>query len=328
MGIVDENFTFYFRHVVRVRNTTVLPSPCYRFTGSGDRPCEHTHTPLAYALAPWAYPARVNSMLLFWSWSLLDVSNPYVFVDMVPRPHVLRDHAWVEVVRYAERTSYVGSDGAGYGVWFFLVPGSGVMVNIGRAIRFDNKLQAIDWSVKTATNTTLACASTGMASCTTHDDTYFCAAARLKGYDSMLAWRDNAYPGSPHYSGRRSDMVELIVCPAEEPPEQRTACPPLAFRSAEGGRCTCSQDSEILTCIESGDFGRVPRADDYGTRPLMIGGIFFGVWGIAMLVACVLAVRMRTICCSGTGTRRKRQPSPPESSTPLLQPLPDMSSLS
>ena len=290
MGIVDEKFTFYFRHVMRVRNKTgtTLPVPCYRFSGSGDRPCGVDYTPLLYGLIPFAYPARVDSMLIYWSWSLLDTQDPFVFIDQTPRPTVLSDHSWVEVARYAERTSYVGSDGAGYGVWFFLVPGSGVRVNIGRSIRFDNKLHAVAWSQKMASQIKLGCENTGMASCLQHEDMYFCAAARLKGYDSMVVWHDPAYPGTPHYSGLRSDNVELVLCRKEEPPEQRTACPSMIeFRDENGGACTCNPEAELLSCIESGDSGRVVPAHDYGTRPIIIVSIFVTTYSLLLLPCCV-----------------------------------------
>jgi hypothetical protein len=318
MGILSENHTFFFRHVVRVLNTTTssaLPSPCYRFTGSGDRPCDRDYTPLEIALVPWIYPARIDSMLFCWSWSLLDVSNPYVFVDSTPRPTVLRDHAWIEVARYAERTSYVGSDGGGYGLWFWVVPGSGVRVNIGRAVRFDNKFYAIDWGIKRAADVTLNCETSGMASCLEHADTYICAAARMESYDSVIIWRDPTYPGSPHYSGLRSDVLELIVCPKDEPPEQTTACPTmLSFRNASGGPCTCNEDAELLTCIETGDFGRVSMANDYGTRPVVIIGAFVGVWTMIVVLLYATATHMCGLCRNGAASKSQR-PSSSESTT-------------
>lgn len=284
-GAVGENHTFFFRRVTRVidywntsTNATAargtLPSPCWRWTGSGDRPCDEPYTPLSYAIAPWQYAhVRLDAMALYWSWSRADPFNPYVYTESVAQPYQFPDYSLVEVGRYAERTSYVGSDGSGYGIWFWTMPGSGVSVNIGRALRFDNKHDAIRWSRSVALGITLNCTTTSMASCLEHDDLLLCPAAKAAGFDSVLVRRYRIKLG--HVSGLLSDMVELILCPAEEPPEQRTACPSmLTFQTASGGPCTCSQEAELLTCVESGDDGRLQLAHDYGTRPALLLAVF------------------------------------------------------
>lgn len=228
---------------------------------------------------------------MFWSWSKVDVFNPFVYTDEHPVPYVYKDHSLVEVTRFAQRTGYVGSDGAGYGLWFWVLPGSGVAVNIGKAIRFSNKNDAIVWSQRVAKKSELACATTGMQSCTVAADTYFCAAARIEGYDSVISWRDRTYYGSPHVSGVRSDIVELILCPVEEPPEQTTACPSMiTFYRTAGGRCTCHNNSEILTCLESGDEGRVAMAADYGTRIVSVVSVGVAIYVLPAATGVAFAV--------------------------------------
>ena len=231
---------------------------------------------------------------MFWSWSLLDTHNPYVYVDAAPRPFVFKDHSLVEVARFAQRTSYVGSDGNGYGIWFWVTPGSGIAVNIGKCLRFEDKNSAVEWSQNVAAGTELACASTGLKSCTVAKDTLFCAAARKQGYDSILSWRDRTYYGSPHVSGRRSDIVELILCPKEEPPELKTVCPDevqyVQYSTGTGQKCTCNAKAEIATCLESGDDGRVPLADDYGTRFVAVVSVAGVVYGIPTVVGSAFAV--------------------------------------
>ena len=200
------------------------------------------------------------------------------------------------------------------------MPGSGVRVNIGKAIRFSNKIDAIDWSRAIAGREQVNCTSTGMASCTEHDDTYFCKAARMQGYESVLTKR--YMKKLSHLSGLLSDMVELILCPREEPPEQTTACPQmLSYTASDGGPCTCNPRGDLLTCIESGDYGFMPLDTDYGTRPLTTVAIFaITNVGVALLLifAC-LVVWMRR--------REARAPPREEDTTPLVDQVPSTAGL-
>lgn len=228
---------------------------------------------MKYALAPWSYPVRVDAMLLYWSWSQIDTQNPYIYVDQHSRPMAFPDHSWVEVARYAERTSYVGSDGGGYGIWYWLVPGTGVAVNIGRSVRFEEKKHAIHWANHHAPpNTTLSCLDFENDSCDTHDDSLLCAAARHFNFDSMIVRRKWIKMG--HVSGSHSDILELILCPTVEPEEQTSACPPAIEHRLAGGlaSCSCNRSAELLACKELNDTGSFMLAGDYGTRPASIVG--------------------------------------------------------
>lgn len=287
------NHTFLIRRVAFTPHP--LPSPCFRFTGSGDRPCDELYTPLAYALLPWTYPVRPDRMLLYWSWSRIDTSNPLVYTDHRSRPMAFPDHAWVEVARYAERTSYVGSDGGGYGVWYWLLPGTGVSVNIGRSVRFADKREAIHWAnTHHPRNTTLKCMEFDNDSCDTHPDALFCAAARHHQFDSVIVRRDWVKFG--HVSGSHSDVIELILCPPTEPPEQVLSCPPSIEHRLAGGhsRCTCNATGELLACKENGHSGSFGLADDYGTRPVAVVGVAFTAFiGAPLLTGLGIVALMR-----------------------------------
>ena len=328
-GAVSAGYQYKIRPIIRVLNysnyatRSRLPTPCYRWTGSGDRPCETPRAPLIYGLAPWLYPNIPPIIFLrYWSWSKGDAHNPYVYNRTSPLSYSFPDNSWVEVVRFAAHTSYVGSDGAGYGLWFWIVPGSGVRVNIGNSIRFVDKRLAVQWSKQVAGNAQLNCTSTGSASCTEHDDIFFCAAARLRGYDSIITRRH--FIKMAHLSGQPSDMLELILCPPEEPSEQKTACPSmLAYQTAGGGDCTCNPEGELLSCMESGDRGLLTLDDNYGTRPITTISIFLvtnvGFWVLFIGVCIVLCRRMATRRRKESTQRNKKE------SDPLLAQVPDTS---
>lgn len=279
---------YAFRRVRRRANASApLPADCFRFTGSGDRPCAAASTPMSYALTPWNWASTSKiAIVSHWSWSKTDAFNPYIYMDATPMPYDFADGALVEVIRYAERTSYVGGDGNGYGAWYWVAPGSGVAVNIGKAIRFEYKHDAIEWSVGVAFGERVACEEAG-DKCTEHDDILFCAAARSQGYDSILTRR---MPEKlVHVSGRVSDMVELIVCPIEMLPAQHSACVDdvtmSRFESAGFDACTCNPEAEVATCTESGDLGRVSMTSDYGTtHALTIIGLAVGIYLIVPLL--------------------------------------------
>lgn len=315
--ILSQDFNYSIRRVAV--NPSKLPKPCYRFTGAGDRPCDMTHTPLSYGLWPFSQPTRLDAMLMYWSWSKIDVKNKIVYIDDEPKQFNFPDKSWVEVARYAERTSYVGSDGGGYGIWYWTTPGSNLSVNIGRAVRFEDKSKAIAWASRNAPrNSSLACLGfSEHESCGNHDDTMFCAAARERGYNSMLVKRKRIKFG--HYSGRLSDVVELILCPHQEPPEQTTCCPIMvALRLGDGrGACTCNASGELSNCMQTGFNGAVTMADDYGNRPVDI----VSIWAVLFLVLPILAL---VLIFGFVGLMRSKEPSKEsnnesnEASLPLL----------
>tara|TARA_B100001173_G_scaffold216586_1_gene187111 strand:- start:1577 stop:2641 length:1065 start_codon:yes stop_codon:yes gene_type:complete len=308
--MLPEDQTYHMRRVAWAHNLTQLPNPCWRFTGSGDRPCDEPLSPLYYWLTLWKYPHVSTRMIYdYWAWSLVDWASPLVYVDSVPQPIELRDGAWVEVMRFAERVTYVGSDGLDYGVWFWVTPGSGVSINIGHAIRFDDKKTATKWAWRNhPSNTSLPCLTEAEHdNCNTHDDLWFAAAARAAGYDSMLVRRKLIKFG--HVSGRPSDVIELILAPPHPVPEQASACPaPVEFRRANGSApCTCNRSAEMLACYEFGGAtaGSVTPRPGFGRRQIAITAV--GVAGGAGAIAALIGAYVGMVAL--LRTFRKRGPA-------------------
>lgn len=229
MLAVDVNHTF---HIKRVSRTRTMILPCYRFTGHGDRPCDETDVPFWYGLWPrWFY------WLTHWSWSRVDAHNPVVYADTAAVPVRLLDDAWVEVLRYSSHVHEFGTDGGDYGVWHYFAKGSGVSVNLGKSVRFDDKSKAIEWSRPHAVPCD-GCAA----------DSFLCAAARAHGYDSVIARRDFR---AKHTSGTDHDLIEIILC--HHGGTQEVACARgIEYRLGDGiHECTCNASRELLGCIEN-----------------------------------------------------------------------------
>lgn len=257
MLAVDANHTFHVKHVSRTIGSN---RSCYRFTGFGDRPCEQEDVPVWYGLLPsWFW------WLFHWNWSRVDAHNPLVYTDAIV-PVQLLDFSWVEVVRYSSHVTGVGTDGGNYGVWHFLAIGSGVSVNIGRAIRFDNKHKARLWSQLDSTAGTLPCQEFAH-SCADYKDVYFCVAARKNGYDSVIT-RDLS---SMHTSLTDHQIIEVVICLRDDTREQEYACADsVEYRLGDGiHECTCNSSREILGCVEN-NTNMTMSLVSYGTHPLYL----------------------------------------------------------
>ena len=124
-----------------------------------------------------------------------------------------------------------------------------------------------------------------------------------------------------HLSGLRSDMIELILCPEEEPPEQTTACPAMIhYTASDGGPCTCNPKGQLLTCIESGDYGLMPLDSDYGVRPITTLSIF-------ALTNVSVAVLLLYTCFVVCMRRRRARAAPSEEAAPLVEEVPSTTGL-
>lgn len=285
MLAVSANHTFHIKRVSR----TQRPSPCYRFTGFGDRPCDQKEAPLLYGWWPaWFWWLR------HWNWSRVDSHNLVVYTDAAAVPVTISDFSWVEVLRYAPHVHQRGTDGGGYGIWHFLAVGSGVSVNVGRAIRFDDKHRAARWSESFGDNVEeMQCASLA-SSCTFAKDALLCAAARRNGFDSVIT-RDT---GSQHTSPAFHEIIEIVVCPHGETREQPSACADtVEYRLGDGIRnCTCGTSQEMLGCVENGT-NTTPSLVSYGSHPEYVLQI--------PLVLCLLATCLPTWrrCPSRAGRR-------------------------
>lgn len=131
-----------------------------------------------------------------------------------------------------------------YGCWFYLVRGSGIMVNAGRSLRAASRRDV-------HAQLGIPCADGGFCTAPPGDKLYCFLAERL-GYDSIQVARS-------HFNGR----PEMVVCRGKcMTVRVGGACPPLAMRATGRpptsapadsgghlqGHCRCSRESALLNC--------------------------------------------------------------------------------
>ena len=298
---------FTFRKVTRF--SSHAHKDCYRFTGFGDRPCQYARVPFLYATAPYAYfPYTYEvfvSSLFHWSWSKVDYQNPFVYTD--ERVGVsFEDYAEVEVMRYAESATSVGPDGGAYGTWFWAMPGSGVLLNLGKTVVFSEKAQALEWAERLPLNA-IACEGTG--ECKHHSDTKLCSAARLEGYDSVVMNR--VYRFVAHCSSIPSSVVEIVICPnAASLPLSHSACPALSLHKEDGNECRCDPASSVLSCDTRFQGLKEDGFVGYDARPYLMLANALALHAVAVYLAVriarVLSQRFAPqharLCCSRNRT--------------------------
>ena len=218
---------------------------CAVFTGSGIRPCR-TSEPLGWALL------RLAGLRPQWCWSAHDLTFPVVLRDELRTLPAIADHAWVEVLRYGvpaapTRHHGLGCDGGGYGTWFYVAPGSGVKVNVGRLLTFVTREAAVASALRerAAANATLPCEAWSEReargpSCAAHADSHLCAAARRLGADSVFIEGVDYGADALAWRGRRQ---ELILCTQQSATPQCRACPAAVdLRRANGTRHVCGPE--------------------------------------------------------------------------------------
>jgi len=223
----------------------VLPmsrTDCAIFTGAGIRSC--TSEPLVWALL------RFVGFRSQWCSFPQDLTFPIVLKDELRALPDITDHSWVEVLRYSvpEVPPYrgLGCDGGGYGTWFYVAPGSGVKVNVGRLLTFVTKKAALAYALQHAVaNTTLPCEiwsedETRGPRCVTHSDSHLCDAARRLGKDSVFIEKVDYGTDAFEWSGRRQ---ELILCTQQSVTPQCDACPTAVdVRHMNGSRYQCGPE--------------------------------------------------------------------------------------
>jgi len=239
--------------VVRL-NTTKCASPnvdehrqtadCAVFTGAGSRPCGQSE-PLSWAML------RILQQRPMWCWTAHDLTSP-LFLEttrhLVPE---IRDHDRVGVVRYSAHTAPgLGCDGGGYGVWFFVMPGSDVEVDVGRILTFDTKIQAIEFAQQqTNLNATYTLPCTQWNNevgprCEQHGDTELCEAVRRVGRDSALIRNINYGRDAVQPTGTRTELILCTHGRVDAP--QCDACLPWdvvpLYNASSGQRYRCSAD--------------------------------------------------------------------------------------
>lgn len=184
---------------------------CAVFTGAGSRPC-NTSEPLWWAVL------RILKRRPTWCSTAHDLASPlYLETTRYVVPEI-RDHDRVGVVRYGAGASVDwGCDGGGYGVWFFVMPGSEVEVEVGRILSFNTKAQSLEFmrqqmGTRNATSYTPPCArwnSDAGPRCDQHSDVNLCEAVRRVGRDSVLIRNVNYGYDAIQPVGTR---MELILC--------------------------------------------------------------------------------------------------------------------
>ena len=200
---------------------------CYYFTGLGDRPCVCLPVSMVKPKA-WAKPASSEV-------------NVFIYQNDVPfgGVHSIADHSWIEVMRWK---NFVGPNGDGgqYGTWFYAMPGSGIHVNIGNALRFSNRTEA---EIRLKPDGPRIKGALGAP-----DDWYYCIAAHRLGYDTvMIDSDDSSYV--KHSSGLKRGQVELTVC-GDTLNNTNTLCPSFEVRTADNQACNCDEAQSYLTCKE------------------------------------------------------------------------------
>ena len=129
-----------------------------------------------------------------------------------------------------------------YGCWYFVAPGTGVSVNIGRSLSFDSRQHASDYFDTMSDNARW----NGMG---WSDDTAWCTVALERGFDSIQVNVDSA-PYVHHESRTDRGMVELVVCSGRCATEELCgSCPPAEVRIApigNGTEASCDERSSMM----------------------------------------------------------------------------------
>jgi hypothetical protein len=114
-------------------------------------------------------------------------------------PHSIPDYDWVEVMRWGDFYGpYNACDGGESGIWFFIMPGSGVKVNIGRSIRLPSAGEAFKFFKNKAKKEI-------------NHEMFFCPIVLQLGYDSFMYATDNDW-WIHHASGIKRNQTELAIC--------------------------------------------------------------------------------------------------------------------
>ena len=271
---------------------------CAVFTGAGARPCDASE-PVGWAVL------RLLGLRPAWCWHPQDLAFPVVVRgDDVRAGPDLADHAWVEVLRYGADGGVrgLGCDGGGYGTWFFVAPGSGVRVNVGRLLALETKEVALDVAARGGgggRNATPPCARWGArrshgAPCDRHGDVGLCAAARRAGADSVLIERVNYGADAVAWRGRRQELVLCTQQSAAEP--QCSACPAAVdLRRRDGARHVC------------GDGWRLPPvAPEAAARRGLACDRTACAWGVLGSAAALAAAALAALAARARGARALR----------------------
>ena len=198
---------------------------CYYFTGSGDRPCTNGTT----AVTTWALPASSEVNVFFYQNDI-----PFDGIHSIP------DYSWVEVMRWKHFIGPHEITGSAYGTWFFGMPGSGIFVNVGKALRLSNRDEA-----KARLRSTALEVHKFDARRDGHpDDWFYCIGASKLGFDSVWVETDDAWYTN-HSSLLRRGQTELVLCGMNG---TSTLCPSYPLQQRDNQPCSCNEMEPYLTC--------------------------------------------------------------------------------
>jgi hypothetical protein len=144
--------------------------------------------------------------------------------ESVPMPPSPLDGAIVDVTRFSyDMLGENGCDGGGYGCWFFLTPGFGSRIKLGRVIELENKRALLRWIAASVSWPrtlwyTLKCDVHPQCAALMHSDTGVCAAAALSGVDTVVVGADEGHvvPEVVICSPWCTQTVSCDECPAVE----------------------------------------------------------------------------------------------------------------
>lgn len=143
------------------------------------------------------------------------------------------DHSWMEVTRWQIPCTppEIHCDMNGYGCWFFVTPGSGVFVNVGRSLRRSSR-DEVDHLLNAGNNGT------------------WCQRALELGYDSIQVGTETSNYVHHSSGSKKRDQTELVICSGGCQSNLCSLCPPIEMRSGVNGAspCKCNEDSGILNC--------------------------------------------------------------------------------
>ena len=173
------------------------------------------------------------------------------------------DGTWVEVTRINSDCAQVNSLLVGDGLmplprnyttrvvngcWFWVAPGSGVWLNVGRSLRMPSR-HALDHLVVGVKNALTRFDANWI-------DQRWCGWARARGYDSVQVGveMDHLSPRvryTKHASGAVRDSAELVVCGGGCAMQHvRSACPPIPLRTGLRAQlpCLCDSRHAMINC--------------------------------------------------------------------------------
>lgn len=271
------------------------------------------------------FAANASAAPIFSPWGAVPISTPceQLWTETravrwlnasLPLPPAPLDGTVVDVTRFPyDYLGENGCDGAGYGCWFFLTPGFGARIRLGRVLELEDKRALWAWIARSVSRPyalwfTRRCAAHPTCASWVHSDTGACAAAAVHGVDTVVVGRADADTLAPEVivcSGACARAVSCDECPAVEyAPE-----------------CVCTRGFGVSNC-NNGSRPPLARCDGDGggsaARRVLRHKLRELLWVLLLaLVGLVgLGAALRCGCCVAVRCRRCRRRRPARSLLP------------